>query len=209
MLDIYIVQLQTAFCCFNSGGTADALLKAEDFAQNDPFVVLNGDAVIFNEHGTPAAKQLADAFEKTRSCIVGVQKVEKKDIFKYASVRFNEASYGQYCKIRELSDLVEKPKNEAEIYSLYVPLGRHVLTSDIFGYITELKPDVNGELVLTDAIRALLKDKRVCAYEFDGKRYDVGDKLGYAECFTDYALKNEIIGKDYLNYLVELTNKKQ
>lgn len=92
---------------------------------------------------------------------------------------------------------------------MYVPLGRYVLTSDIFDYITELKPDVNGELVLTDAIRALLKDKRVCAYEFDGKRYDVGDKLGYAECFTDYALKNEIIGKDYLNYLVELTNKKQ
>lgn len=65
-----------------SGGTADALLKAEDFAQNDPFVVLNGDDVIFNEHGTPAAKQLADAFEKTRSCIVGVQKVEKKDILR-------------------------------------------------------------------------------------------------------------------------------
>ncbi len=183
-------------------GTARAVALAREWANNEPFVVCNGDDVILNENGS-VTKQLVEAYEKTESSIIGVQPVARQDIVKYASTKIIRSE----GRLHLLEDIIEKPQKESDIHSLLAPLGRYVVTSDMFGYMDKTQENGKGELVLTDVLRNLMHEKSVYAYDFVGRRHDFGDKLGYIKGFTDYALHDERFAEDYKKYLLELLNQ--
>lgn len=154
-------------------GLGHAILKAKPFIGDDPFVIALGDDIVYNPE-RPVAKQLIDVYEKYGSSIVGCQEVEEKDISKYGIVKPIERLDESTCVIE---DFIEKPSIE-EAPSNFACLGRYLLTGKIFKYLEEVKPGKGGEIQLTDAILDMLKDgERVLSYNFEGKRYDIGNKV--------------------------------
>ena len=184
-------------------GTGRAVQLAREWTNGEPFAVLNGDDFMAN-FTNPVTKQLVNACESTGGSIVGVQTVDRAAIHSYATCKVEGVSERLY----KLSDIIEKPKTDAEIYSLLAPLGRYVFTSEIFDEIDKA-PMRNGEVYLTDAIRSLCAKGSVYAYDFEGTRYDFGDKLGYIKGFTAYALNSKQYGEQYRQFLNELLKEKQ
>lgn len=178
-------------------GTGMAVMLAEEWADGQPFVVLNGDDVIYNDGQTVTA-QLVKQFEKVSRSIIGVQPVEKSVIHKYASCKVVSGKDRLYL----IDDIIEKPSDE-QIYSLLAPLGRYIVTPDIFDAIRQ-SPKRNGEVYLTDALRIQAQSQGIYVYDFEGTRYDFGDKLGYLKGVTEYALRDENLGARYLDYLRQL-----
>lgn len=178
-------------------GTGMAVMLAEEWADGQPFVVLNGDDVIYNDGQTVTA-QLVKQFEKVSRSVIGVQPVEKIVIHKYASCKVVSGKDRLYL----IDDIIEKPSDE-QIYSLLAPLGRYIVTPDIFDAIRQ-SPKRNGEVYLTDALRIQAQSQGIYVYDFEGTRYDFGDKLGYLKGVTEYALRDENLGARYLDYLRQL-----
>ena len=178
-------------------GTGMAVMLAEEWADGQPFVVLNGDDVIYNDGQTVTA-QLVKQFEKVSRSVIGVQPVEKSVIHKYASCKVVSGKDRLYL----IDDIVEKPTDE-QIYSLLAPMGRYIVTPDIFDAIRQ-SPKRNGEVYLTDALRIQAQSQGIYVYDFEGTRYDFGDKLGYLKGVTEYALRDENLGARYLDYLRQL-----
>ena len=167
-------------------GLGHAILCAKAFVGNEPFAVLLGDDVVDNDIN-PATKQLCDYFEKVQSSIVGVQEVQYENLSKYGIVEPKEKFDNKAC---ELKGMVEKPKPE-DAPSRFGVLGRYVLTPKIFDLLETQTKGAGGEIQLTDAIKRLMEYEKVYAYEFEGKRYDVGSKIGYLEATIDFALKRD------------------
>lgn len=179
-------------------GSADAVYLAKSFTGADPFCLAWGDDIIYGD--TPASKQLVDAYIKGGKSVVGVQYYKSDDIVKYgvAKISLKQNDDG---RLKNCEGFVEKPPL-SELPSRYAALGRYVLSSEIYPEIEKLSP-VKGELQLTSAINSLCKQGRVNIYDFVGKRYDCGDKLGYIKATIEYALRREF--KDELAiYLKEL-----
>ena len=183
-------------------GTGLAVALARDWTNGEPFAVLNGDDFIMNAVN-PVTKQLVQACESTGGSVVGVQTVDEKAIRSYATCKVESVSNRLY----KLADIIEKPQSASEIYSLLAPLGRYVFTSDVFDEI-EKAPTRNGEVYLTDAIRSLCAKGNVYAYDFEGTRYDFGDKFGYLQGVTAYALNSKQYGEQYRRFLIELLQEK-
>lgn len=178
-------------------GLGHAILKAKPFIGDDPFVIALGDDIVYNPE-RPVAKQLIDVYEKYGSSIVGCQEVEEKDISKYGIVKPIERLDESTCVIE---DFIEKPSIE-EAPSNFACLGRYLLTGKIFKYLEEVKPGKGGEIQLTDAILDMLKDgERVLSYNFEGKRYDIGNKVGLQKANIEFGLKNEETREELLKYL--------
>lgn len=179
-------------------GLGHAILCAKTFVGNDPFAVLLGDdIVIARNNEEPAILQCIEAYDKTKHSIVGVQKVEDKDVHKYGIISIKETlSNGLF----EIDKFVEKPKLE-ESPSNYAMLGRYVLTPDIFDILAQTKIDVRGEIELTNALETLNKSKPIYGCEFYGKRYDIGNKLGYLMAIVDEAVNHPELGKDFKDYI--------
>lgn len=178
-------------------GLGHAILKAKPFIGDDPFVIALGDDIVYNPE-KPVAKQLIDVYEKYGSSIVGCQEVEEKDISKYGIVKPIERFDESTCVIE---DFIEKPSIE-EAPSNFACLGRYLLTGKIFKYLEEVKPGKGGEIQLTDAILDMLKDgERVLSYNFEGKRYDIGNKVGLLKANIEFGLKNEETREELLKYL--------
>ena len=178
-------------------GLGHAILKAKSFIGDDPFVIALGDDIVYNPE-RPVAKQLIDVYEKYGSSIVGCQEVEEKDISKYGIVKPIERLDESTCVIE---DFIEKPSIE-EAPSNFACLGRYLLTGKIFKYLEEVKPGKGGEIQLTDAILDMLKDgERVLSYNFEGKRYDIGNKVGLLKANIEFGLKNEETREELLKYL--------
>lgn len=178
-------------------GLGHAILKAKPFIGDDPFVIALGDDIVYNQE-RPVAKQLIDVYEKYGSSIVGCQEVEEKDISKYGIVKPIERLDKSTCVIE---DFIEKPSIE-EAPSNFACLGRYLLTGKIFKYLEEVKPGKGGEIQLTDAILDMLKDgERVLSYNFEGKRYDIGNKVGLLKANIEFGLKNEETREELLKYL--------
>lgn len=165
-------------------GLGHAILCAKEFINNEPFAVLLGDDLMVNEK--PVLKQLIEKFNETNCSILGAQTVPKKDVCKYGNITPNSEMNN---RIIEVKDLVEKPKVE-EAKSQLAVLGRYVLTPTIFKYLETQERGKGNEIQLTDAIRRMLKEEKVYAYDFEGIRYDIGDKFGYVKAIIDFALKN-------------------
>lgn len=178
-------------------GTGGALLLARDFVGDEPFAVLYGDDVIMNPR--PVVGQLTDIYEKYGKSVAGVQEVSREAILKYSTMNVKKIDGNLY----ELNDMIEKPKPE-EIMSLFTILGRIVLTPDIFDYLDKTPIAGNGELQLTDAMKLMANDGGMLALDFEGKRYDMGNKLGVMQAQVETALKHPEIGDGFRAYLKEL-----
>ena len=177
-------------------GLGHAILKAKPFIGDDPFVIALGDDIVYNPE-KPVAKQLIDVYEKYESSIVGCQEVDEKDISKYGIVKPIEKLDKSTCVIE---DFIEKPSLE-EAPSNFACLGRYLLTGKIFKYLEKVKPGKGGEIQLTDAILDMLKDgERVLSYNFEGKRYDIGNKVGLLKANIEFGLKNEETREELLKY---------
>ena len=181
-----------------ANGTGAALLLTREFAGGEPCAVLNGDDVVYNEK-RGATGQLCDYFESDPTLIVGVQKVSREVISLYGAVDI----VSENGKARVIRGIVEKPSIE-EAPSLLSSLGRYIITPEIYDYLERLKPSKSGEYVFTDAINAFAADKGCRAYEFDGERYDFGNKLGYLEATVKYALRRKDLGEKFAAYLKKL-----
>ena len=176
-------------------GSADAVMKARSFTGNEPFAMLYGDDLIVNKE-VPCTAQLIHAYDTTGKTIVGVQKVRDEDVSKYGICKVGMTK-GRYS---EMLGFVEKP-TLAEAPSRLASMGRYVLTSEIYDRILQLKPQPGKELYVTDAIDAIARDGGVFAYEFEGLRYDIGDKLGFLKATVDFALERPELREEFLNYL--------
>ncbi|MBS7527190.1 UTP--glucose-1-phosphate uridylyltransferase GalU [Fusibacter paucivorans] len=175
-------------------GLGHAVYCAKSFVGDEPFALLLGDDIVYSQ--TPCIKQLMDVYETYESTIVGVQGVARDQVNKYGIVDGVKVE----DKLYEIKGMVEKPGVE-EAPSNIAILGRYILTPDIFDMIEKTKPGKGNEIQLTDALIHLSKHKELYAYEFDGKRYDTGDKLGYLKATVEYALRTEALSEDFRDYL--------
>lgn len=179
-------------------GTAKAVEIAENFVNNEPFAILFGDDVMYND-GAPVIGQLAECFEKTGKSVVGCKEVPLEDVPKYASVEYGEQNGNLY----KVSGIIEKPPIE-KVKSRISPLGRYVVTPKIFDIIKTLTPTVNNEYQLTDALDNLAKTEGLNALIFDGKRYDMGSRLGYLKANIEFGLRDEELSAELKAYLKTL-----
>lgn len=183
-------------------GLGHAILCTKAFVGNEPFAVMLGDDVVVNREEEPAMKQLIRQYELTGSSILGVQEVPLEETGKYGIVKTSDkVGEGLYA----LEDMVEKPK-ENPPGNLAV-MGRYILSPAIFEHLKEQKPGALGEIQLTDAIASLMREEKVYAYQFTGKRYDIGDKIGYLKAILDFALERESLRQPLLDYIYELAEK--
>lgn len=183
-------------------GLGHAILCSKSFIGDEPFAVLLGDDVVENHDGKPALKQLIDAYNQVQASIVGVQTVPEEDVSKYGIV---EPARGEDIENKrvKLRSMVEKPKMQ-DAPSRMAVLGRYVLTPEIFDYLETQTPGAGGEIQLTDAIKNLMISQSVYAYDFEGIRYDVGDKFGFIKATIEYALEREELRDKLQVYLKEL-----
>ena len=173
-------------------GLGHAILCAKDVIGDEPFLVILGDDLIINDDGPSASAQLIKAFEQTNCSVLGVQKVSLEATKKYGIVDPLEID----GRLMLMKGMVEKPKSNPP--SLYAALGRYVLTPNIFNLLETQTPGANGEIQLTDALKRLDK---VYAYDFIGRRYDIGDKFGYVQATIDFSLKREDLKDKVEEYL--------
>jgi len=164
-------------------GLGHAILTAKQFIGNEPFAVLLGDDIV--ESDDPAIKQLMDVYEQTEKSVIGVQEVRPEDTHRYGIID----PVSQNGRLYDVKKFVEKPAPGTAPSNLAI-MGRYVLTPDIFDYLANQGEGAGGEIQLTDAIERLNADSQVYAYDFEGNRYDVGEKLGFVKTTIEYALKD-------------------
>ncbi|MFZ7119659.1 MAG: UTP--glucose-1-phosphate uridylyltransferase GalU [Eubacteriaceae bacterium] len=179
-------------------GLGHAVLCAKTFVGNEPFAVLLGDDIVYNE-GKPALKQLIDVYNEEKGSILGVQTINREDVCKYGIVSGSKVS----SRLYNVDDLVEKPSIE-EAPSNVAILGRYIINPEIFQILEHTGKGSGGEIQLTDALKKLAKKEKMYAYDFEGKRYDVGNKLGFLQATVEYALRMEGINSQFINYLKSL-----
>jgi UTP--glucose-1-phosphate uridylyltransferase len=175
-------------------GLGHAIHCAKTFVGNEPFAVLLGDDVVDSE--TPCLKQLIDCFSEYKTTILGVQTVSEENVSKYGIVDGIHIE----DRVYKVKDLVEKPAKE-EAPSNVAILGRYIITPEIFNILENTKPGKGGEIQLTDALKTLISKEAMYAYNFEGKRYDVGDKFGFLQATVEFALKKDELREEVLGYL--------
>ncbi|WP_217562287.1 UTP--glucose-1-phosphate uridylyltransferase GalU [Paenibacillus sp. GbtcB18] len=183
-------------------GLGHAILCAKSFIGQEPFAVLLGDDIVQAE--TPCTAQLIEVYEKYKSTVVGVQWVADKDVNKYGIVDAGKEIVDRH--VIPVRSLVEKPQ-PSEAPSNYAIMGRYILTPEIFNILETQQPGAGGEIQLTDAIRRLNENQPTFAYEFEGIRYDVGDKLGFIKATIDFALQRPDLSSDLYRYIREIYEK--
>ncbi len=176
-------------------GLGHAVYCAKSFAGGEPFAVILGDDIVYSEK-KPCLKQLIDVFDEYGSTVLGVQTVPHDQVYKYGIVKGEKKSDRLY----KVFDLVEKPKVEDAPTDVAV-LGRYIITPEIFECIENTAPGAGGEIQLTDALKLLAKKQDIYAFDFEGKRYDAGDKLGFLKATVEYALRRDDLKDEFLKYL--------
>jgi UTP--glucose-1-phosphate uridylyltransferase len=179
-------------------GLPDAILQAEQHIGNEPFAVLLGDDII--KSTIPCIGQLIEVYAEFRASVLAVQQVPWDKISRYGAVEAKEVSSSGKHTVFEILDVVEKP-DPSVAPSNIAAIGRYVFTPEIFENIKNTKQTINNESVIADSINLLRQQQKVFATEFDGKRYDIGDKLGYVEAIVDYALEKKDIKSDVTSFL--------
>lgn len=181
-------------------GLGDAILCAKDFIDGEPFGVILGDDVVYNANGEPALRQLMDQYEKTGGTVIGCQVVRPEMVSSYGIVDGKPTDDPNLLKVK---DMIEKPSME-EAPSRFAALGRYVITPDVFEVLEQTKPGKGEEIQLTDALRVMARNGSVYAYNFTGKRYDTGNKLGYLKATVEFALRRPDLGPQFREYLKKL-----
>ena len=186
-------------------GLGDAVLQAKAFVGNEPFVVMLGDDLmdINNDKAVPLTKQLINDYENTHASTIAVMPVPHEEVSSYGVIApQGEGKDGLYS----VETFVEKPAPEDAPSDLAI-IGRYLLTPEIFNILEAQKPGAGNEIQLTDAIDTLNKTQRVFARQFNGDRYDVGDKFGFMKTSIDYALQHPQIKDNMKQYLIDLGKK--
>lgn len=179
-------------------GLGHAVLCAKAFVGNEPFAVLYGDDVIISKT-QPACGQLCRAYEEYGKPVVGIKEVKREEIGKFCSLKTENIRDNIYS----VTDMVEKPKPE-QIMSLFAILGRCVLPPSIFEILENTKPGAGGELQLTDAMAVLARNGGCVGVNYDGIRYDMGNKLGILKAIVEVGLDHNEVGADFREYLKNL-----
>ena len=182
-------------------GLGDAILCAKTFMDDESFGVILGDDIVYNPK-RPALKQLIDMYNETGSTILGCQEVEKEAVSSYGIIKGVPTETSNLYRVE---DMVEKPAVE-EAPSRTAVLGRYVITPDIFPILEQTQPGKGGEIQLTDALRVMAKNSSVYAYNFEGRRYDVGNKLGFLEATVEFALRRKDLGGPFADYLKQIVS---
>ncbi len=177
-------------------GLGHAIYRAKSFIGDEPFAVMLGDDVVDSE--IPCLKQLIDSYKNVKSSVLGVKEVEKNQVNKYGIVDYSNHS----GKLYDVKNLVEKPDIKDAPSSIAI-LGRYIITPAIFDILENTVPGKNGEIQLTDALKTLLEREKIYAYEFDGIRYDIGDKIGFLEATLDFSLKRESLKEPLIRIMKE------
>ncbi|HHC6336317.1 TPA: UTP--glucose-1-phosphate uridylyltransferase GalU [Staphylococcus aureus] len=178
-------------------GLGHAISSARQFIGNEPFAVLLGDDIVESE--VPAVKQLIDVYQETGHSVIGVQEVPEADTHRYGIIDPLTKNGRQY----EVKKFVEKPAQGTAPSNLAI-MGRYVLTPEIFDYLKTQKEGAGNEIQLTDAIERMNNDNQVYAYDFEGERYDVGEKLGFVKTTIEYALKDDSMREELTRFIKEL-----
>ena len=193
MIDIHYVRQK------EQKGLGHAISCAKTFVGDDPFAVILGDDLVVSEK--PAIGQLIEAYENKKAPIIGVQDVAAKDVDKYGIVRYKEKEGNSYL----LDDMIEKPSVDEAPSNLAI-LGRYIITADIFSILENTPKGKGGEIQLTDALKTLADKRDMYAYNFAGKRYDVGNKMGFLQATVEFALNRDEFADDFKRYLKDLIN---
>jgi UTP--glucose-1-phosphate uridylyltransferase len=175
-------------------GLGHAILQAKQLINDEPFAVILADDLIDSKIG--ALKQMVDLYNDTNSSIISVQKVDKASSIQYGMVSIDEGSQN----MMKLTDIIEKPLPENAPSNLGV-VGRYIFCNEILEFLDNISFGTGNEIQLTDGIKSMLIAHPVYAYEFEGTRYDCGDKLAFIKANIEYALKNKIFGDDLEDYL--------
>ncbi|MDK9877465.1 MAG: UTP--glucose-1-phosphate uridylyltransferase GalU [Staphylococcus equorum] len=178
-------------------GLGDAIYTAKQFIGNEPFAVLLGDDIVESEN--PAIKQLMEQYETTGKSVIGVQTVPDSETHRYGII----APKSQSGSLYEVNRFVEKPEKGTAPSNLAI-MGRYILSPKIFDYLETQTEGSSGEIQLTDAIERLNKNDKVYAFDFEGQRYDVGEKTGFVKTTIEYALKDEEMRNEIIHYLKSL-----
>ena len=181
-------------------GLGHAIHCAKSFIGNEPFAVLLGDDIV--DAKTPCLKQLINAYDEYKTTILGVQEVAKEDTDKYGILDVKHIE----DRVYKVKDMVEKPSVESAPSNIAI-LGRYIINPSIFDILENQAPGKGGEIQLTDALKTLSTQEAIYAYNFEGRRYDVGDKFGFLEATIDFALKRDELRDDLLNYMKEVVEK--
>lgn len=181
-------------------GLGHAVWCARKFIGNEPFAVLLGDDIVQAE--IPCLRQLISEYEGTQSSVIGVQTVSESETHRYGIIDPVEQRGRRY----QVRQFVEKPSQGTAPSNLAI-MGRYVLTPEIFTFLENQETGAGGEIQLTDAIQKLNTIQRVFAYDFDGTRYDVGEKIGFIKTTVEFALKDDNLKTEVLSYLEELLKK--
>jgi len=179
-------------------GLGHAILCARPLVGAEPFGVFLGDDIIGGA-STPCMRQLLDVFEQRRHPVVAVERVPPERIHQYGVIAGRQIAGNVY----EITDLVEKPRADAAPSDLAI-IGRYVLTPDIFDILAETAADSRGEIQLTDALRTLRRSRPLYAVQFEGKRYDTGEKLGFLKATVEFALARPGLADQFRAYLKSL-----
>ncbi|WP_430884693.1 UTP--glucose-1-phosphate uridylyltransferase GalU [Fusibacter sp. JL216-2] len=182
-------------------GLGHAIHCAKAFVGNEPFAVLLGDDIVYNDE-KPCLKQLTEVYEEKGCSVVGVQTVDPSQVDKYGIIAGDKIGERTY----KLTDMVEKPAVD-EAPSNAAILGRYILTPEVFGHLENTKPGKGGEIQLTDALHSLLKEQGIYAYDFEGTRYDTGDKLGFLKATVEYALRHDQVKDGFKAYIKDMAAK--
>lgn len=181
-------------------GLGHAVWCARHFIGNEPFAVLLGDDIVQSD--IPCLRQLINQYEETFSSVIGVQQVPDSETHRYGIIDPSTKEGRRY----QVSNFVEKPKQGTAPSNLAI-MGRYILTPEIFMFLEKQQTGAGGEIQLTDAIQKLNEIQRVFSYDFEGRRYDVGEKFGFVKTTIEFALQHEDLHDDMLNYLTNLVNK--
>jgi len=182
-------------------GLGHAVWCARKFIGEEPFAVLLGDDIVKSE--TPATKQLIEQFEATQSSVIGVQEVDAKDTSRYGIIDPVDC----HGRLYQVKNFVEKPPLYTAPSNLAI-LGRYILTPSIFEFLELQETGAGGEIQLTDAIQKLNEHEKVYAYNFEGKRYDVGEKLGFIRTTLEFALEDKELGQQVEELMRDILSKK-
>jgi UTP--glucose-1-phosphate uridylyltransferase len=181
-------------------GLGHAIYCAKSFIGNEPFAVLLGDDIVNSE--VPCLKQMISIYNEYKTTVLGVQQVPQEDVPKYGIVSCKQVD----DRVYKVKDLVEKPDIEHAPSNIAI-LGRYIISPHIFEYLESAAPGKGGEIQLTDALRSLISNEAIYAYDFVGKRYDVGNRLGFLEATVEYALNRDDIRDDFKDYLLKVIDK--
>jgi UTP--glucose-1-phosphate uridylyltransferase len=198
LVDIHYIRQKEA------RGLGHAIHCAKTFVGNEPFAVMLGDDIVENGGGKHCLQQMLEMYDQFKTSILGVQEIPKENTNKYGIVEGIKIE----DRVYRVKDLVEKPSME-EAPSNIAILGRYIINPAIFEILENTKPGKGGEIQLTDALKELATKEAMYAYNFEGRRHDVGDKLGFLQATVEFALKRDDLRDEFLEYLEDIVAKEK